>query len=247
MDNALLYQQRSQVARVLQGSLLPPDLPEIPDVDLGSVYLAAGEAYEVGGDFYDVFLRGPEEWVAVMGDICGKGPDAAAATALARHTLRAAAMQVRRPSRVLEVLNEAMLRAESRFCTVAYVDLRLVGGGVRATVCCGGHPLPLIVRRDGRVEPAGVPGMLLGSFPAPLLTDHTVELEPGDALVLYTDGIIEARGEGGDFGEQRLVAVLEQLAGAAPQAIAEAVSDAVLSFQQGAPRDDIAVLVVKVR
>ncbi|HEV7888281.1 MAG TPA: GAF domain-containing protein, partial [Acidimicrobiales bacterium] len=130
LDNARLFAERSQVARTLQASLLPPHLPDIPGLEVDGVFRPGGEGVEVGGDFYDVFLTEPGDWAMVVGDVCGKGAEAAAVTALGRYTLRAAAMQARRPSRVLHVLNEAMLRQDPGrpFLTVAYARVQLGDG-----------------------------------------------------------------------------------------------------------------------
>jgi serine phosphatase RsbU (regulator of sigma subunit) len=248
VDNARLYQEHTYISKTLQKSLLPPHLPEIPGVDVAARYHAAGEGYEVGGDFYDLFEVARGDWAILVGDVCGKGADAAATTALAPHTFRAAAMQARKPSRVLRTLNEAILRAETRFCTTAYVRLRPNStGAARATIACGGHPLPLLLRADGRLEVAGKPGTLLGSFPEPELTDQTVDLRSGDVLVLYTDGVTEARSDHQTFGEDRLRAVLEARRGKSAAEIAAAIEEAALEFQQGRARDDIAVVVLRMR
>jgi PAS domain S-box-containing protein len=183
MQNARLFKERDEIARKLQESLLPPQLPVIPGCELASLYRAAGEGSEVGGDFYDVFATGDGGWTLVIGDVCGKGPDAAGVTGLARHTLRATAMQERKPSRILATLNEAILqqRSDHVFCTVSYVRLKTGRRGARLTVCCGGHPQPLVLRTNGTVEPVGVPGTLLGVFPDPELSDKAVDLDRGDA------------------------------------------------------------------
>ncbi|MCA1831261.1 MAG: SpoIIE family protein phosphatase [Actinobacteria bacterium] len=247
IDNARLYRERSSVAQTLQQSLLPPSLPLIPRVELAARYRPAGEGNEVGGDFYDVFRTGRDDWAIVIGDVCGKGADAAAMTALARYTLRAAAMQAKKPTRVLSTLNEALLihDTDRKFCTVIYVRLRTVDNHVRVTIACGGHPPPVVIHADGKVTTAGVPGMLLGLFPDPDLTDTTVDLAPGDALVLFTDGVTEARSGDDFFGEERLMTMLEDFADRDAVAIADGIERAVLAFQTGKPRDDTAILVVR--
>ena len=171
VDNARLYTERSYIARTLQESLLPVELPDIPGVEAAARFRPTGEGNEVGGDFYDMFETGDRGWTVVIGDVCGKGPDAAAVTALARYTLRAAAMRERLPSRSLAVLNEALLRQrdDRRFCTVAYAYFEKLDRGARVGVACGGHPLPLLLRADGTVETVGVPGTLLGVVPDPNL------------------------------------------------------------------------------
>ncbi|MDQ1446652.1 MAG: hypothetical protein QOI20_3116 [Acidimicrobiaceae bacterium] len=252
LDNARLFTERSEVARTLQASLLPPHLPEIPGVELAGLYEPGGEGLDVGGDFYDVFLTEPGDWALVVGDVCGKGAEAAAVTAMGRYTLRAAAMQARRPSRVLHVLNEAMVRqgAARPFLTVAYARLQLgESGGARVTVGCGGHPLPLVLRADGTVESVGRPGTLLGCFEEVEIEDVAVDLQPGDALVLYTDGVDEARDRGGrQLGPEGLAAVLAGAAGLSPDEVNARVHQAVAAYQADrgdVVADDVAVLTMR--
>jgi serine phosphatase RsbU (regulator of sigma subunit)/methanogenic corrinoid protein MtbC1/putative methionine-R-sulfoxide reductase with GAF domain len=258
LDNAELFSVSSEVARVLQASLLPPHLPDIPGVELDGLYQpGSGAGVDVGGDFYDVFVTEPGDWALVVGDVCGKGAEAAAVTAMGRYTLRAAAMQARRPSRVLHVLNEAMLRQDPGrpFLTVAYARLQLPteeaagdGAAVRVTVGCGGHPLPFVVRADGRVETLGRAGTLLGCFPELDVEDVASDLASGDALVLYTDGVDEARGwDGEPLGRDRLREVLSSCAGLTPAAVNRRVADAVEERRGGRPGDDVAMLTLRVR
>ncbi len=248
VDNARLYTERSYIARTLQESLLPVELPDIPGVEAAARFRPTGEGNEVGGDFYDMFETGNRGWTVVMGDVCGKGPDAAAVTALARYTLRAAAMREHLPSRSLAVLNEALLRQrdDRRFCTVAYAYIEKLDRGARVGVACGGHPLPLLLRAEGTVETVGAPGTLLGVVPDPNLEDRAVTLEPGDALVFYTDGVIESRGDATVLDERRLAELVATCAGAGADAIAAKVEEAAVLSQGGRPRDDIAVLVLRV-
>jgi serine phosphatase RsbU (regulator of sigma subunit) len=180
--------------------------------------------------------------------VCGKGPKAAALMGAARHTIRTAAIRERRPSDVLSTLNTALHQrlADQWFCTVAYVRVRRAADGARLTICSGGHPLPLVVRADGRVEVAGRPGTLLGVFPDIELWDTAVDLRPGDTLVLYTDGVTDEQRDGEEFGVERLTDVLRATAGAPPDEVARAIEDAVVAFRPEAPSDDLAVLVAKV-
>jgi PAS domain S-box-containing protein len=248
IDNARLYTDRAYIARTLQQSLLPVELPDIPGIETAARFRPTGEGNDVGGDFYDVFETGHRGWTVVMGDVCGKGPDAAAVTALARYTLRAAAMREWLPSRSLSVLNEALLRQrdDRRFCTVAYAYLEKLDHGARAGISTGGHPLPLVLRVDGSVEPVGAPGTLLGVVPDPDLEDRTVTLEPGDTLVFYTDGVIESRVGDGILDERRLAELIATCAGSGPDTIASRVEEAAVMSQSGRPKDDIAVLVLQV-
>jgi serine phosphatase RsbU (regulator of sigma subunit) len=247
VENARLYGERDHVARTLQQSLLPPALPEIPGVEIAARYLPAGAGNEVGGDFYDLFptLGG---WALVIGDVCGKGPEAAAVTALARYTIRAASMRESGPVRILLTLNEAIRQhgPADRFCTGIFASLVHRAAGPRLDFACGGHPLPLLVRPGGQVERLGDPGTLLGALPRPRLSWCAVDLEPDDALLLYTDGVIEARNGAGElFGEERLAEVLGGCAGLEAEATAGCVEHAVAGFQSGPPRDDLAFLVLR--
>jgi PAS domain S-box-containing protein len=245
LDNARLYEERSAVARTLQRSLLPPALPALPGMELAARYLPAGAGAEVGGDFYDCFATGGGDWALVIGDVCGKGAEAAAITALARYTLRASVLHSRQPRTVLTGLNEALVREDLdyRFCTVLYVSLTPRGGRVGAVVSTGGHPLPLLLRADGSVETAGRPGTLLGVLDAPEISEEEIVLEPGDALVLYTDGVVDASLESETERLQRFVG---GLAGRDAETIAAAVENHVRSGAAGALRDDVALLVVRV-
>jgi serine phosphatase RsbU (regulator of sigma subunit) len=253
VDNARLYRERSHIARTLQRSLLPK-LPQIPGVEVGVEYLPVGEENEVGGDFYDLIEAGdgddPDGWLAVIGDVCGKGATAAAVTALARYTIRAIAMREDEPSAVLSALNEAMIRQldDEQFCTVACARLKPVDdAGFEITVARGGHPAPLVLRADGSVEAVTAPGKALGVFRDPELADRKIRLGAGEAVIFYTDGIVEARGpDDSFFGEGRLRELLGSCAGLEAPAIAEKLRDVTLEYGEGNPRDDLAVLVLRV-
>jgi len=240
--------QRSlELARALQTSLLPPRLPEVPGLDLGARYHPALAGLEVGGDFYDVFDTGGD-WAVVIGDVCGKGPEAAALTALARYTIRSVAMDLRHPAQVLRKLNDTLLHHQlgERFCTVVYGRVVASVGGLRVTVCRGGHPPPIVVRSGGDLEPMGPDGGLLGLFPEIRLWEETAQLNPGDSLVFYTDGVTEAARGREQFGDTRLEEVLRACAGQTAAEVAENVEAAVIDFGGPQPRDDIAVLVLHV-
>jgi PAS domain S-box-containing protein len=248
VQNARLYSERSYIAQTLQRSLLPPVLPSIPGLEVAARFHAAGEGFEVGGDFYDLFATRHERWAAVIGDVCGKGPDAAVVTALARYTLRAAAMQVSEPSRILTLLNETMLHdhaQQGRFCTVAYASLQPAGSVVELQVASGGHPLPFVLRGDGRVERLGSSGTLIGIVPEVELRDTEARLQPGDTLVLYTDGVIDARRNGDPLGEDGLAELLAECGGLGPAAIAERVETAAVKHWGGTVGDDVAVVVLR--
>jgi serine phosphatase RsbU (regulator of sigma subunit) len=241
------YTRERHIAQVLQRSLLPPTLPVVPGLAVAVRFIAAGEGIEVGGDFYDVFRARGNAVAALIGDVCGKGPEAASVTALARHTLRAAAAYEARPSAVLALLHRALrdARDDGRFCTVAYCDFEVRPDGLRMVLCCGGHPLPLVLRADGRVEPVGKLGTLLGADIEPALADVVIELAPGDLIVLYTDGVTEVRrGRKEIFGHRDLAELLERCARLPADVLAQSIQDAVLAAADGRPRDDIAILVI---
>lgn len=239
-------QRIQELVRTLQSSLLPTELPVIPGVEVAARYHAGLDGLEVGGDFYDVFDTGGD-WAVVIGDVCGKGAEAAAVTAVARSTIRSVAMDLRHPSQVLRRLNDALLRHDlgDRFCTVVYSRLVPTGRGARLVVSRGGHPAPLVRRRDGRVEPIGAAGPLVGVFPDMRVWDETATIEPGDAVVFYTDGVTEARRDDEQFGEDRLLALLAQVAADSAAGVAEAIESAVLDFTGGRPTDDMAIVVLR--
>ena len=235
------------LARTLQDNLLPPALPRVPGLDLGAVYRPAGRGDEVGGDFYDVFSTAPGDWVVVVGDVVGKGVAAATLTSLVRYTVRAVAMRARQPRTVLAALNDALFQQHAeRVCTVALARIRLTAGDpAHVTICLGGHPRPLAVRRRGDPAPFGRFGTVLGALTSPTLHESTTTLDPGDALLLYTDGVVEGRRDGEFFGEQRLSDLAGALRDRDAATIAEGVAAAAVEHQHGTPGDDIAVVVVR--
>ena len=255
VDNARLYSERAHIARTLQQSLLPPELPQPPGLELAARFRAAGEGFEVGGDFYDVFDTGRSRWAAVIGDVCGKGPEAAAVTALARYTLRATAMTEDVPSRILATLNEAMLRQrdDRRFSTVLYACLDSRGPQQMLRFASGGHPLPLILRAGGQAREVGTPGTLLGIVSDPDLRDEEVALQPGDVIVLYTDGVTDSAAPHRVLEPEDLGDALRDHRLESADEIAELLMQLALGTGTGngngaapPPRDDIAILVIKV-
>lgn len=240
IENARLYEERVSAARTLQRSLLPPSLPEVPGLQIAANFSPYGEGDLVGGDFYDVFQVQDGSWIAVVGDVCGKGVEAAVLTGLARHTLRAAALTADRPSGVLRLLNDAILRQGlDRYCTVALARIEVGEGGAALTVSVGGHPLPIVVHPWGAAEQIGVHGTLLGLFDEPTLIDAQVPLGPGDALVLYTDGWLD---EHMADPERALCEALRGVASSAPAAAIERLE------RGSAPptKDDRAMMVLRV-
>jgi hypothetical protein len=245
ISNARLYERERTIARTLQRSLRPGELPHVPGLAAAVRFRPAGENIELGGDFYDLYRARDGGWAALIGDVQGKGPDAAAVTALARHTLRAAATYEHSPSAVLTLLHRALReqRSDDRFITVAYAHMQVAVEHVRLELACGGHPLPLVVHRDGTVEAVGRLGTLLGTDIDPLLADVTVELDLGDVLVLYTDGVTEVRRRRTEiFGSNELLELLQGCGGLSPAEVADRVEHAVLTASDGELRDDVAIL-----
>lgn len=235
-----------ELARTLQESLIPPTPPRIPGIDIGAAFRPAGMGDEVGGDFYDVFELSDGRWAIVIGDVRGKGAPAAAVTALVRYTIRAAAMQTRTPSDVLQVLNDAMLhQLDDTFCTVLYALVDPVKDPGTVLLTSGGHPLPLLVASDGSVSTVGREGTLVGVLEHLDLHDDVVSLKRGESLVLFTDGVTEARAGRMFFGKARLLYQLSKTRALSASEIADSLVDELVDFQGGRPRDDIAVVVLR--
>jgi PAS domain S-box-containing protein len=248
--NARLYTERSRIARTLQQSLKPTRLPEIPGMEVAARFRPAGDQNEVGGDFYDVFPSRDGVWTALVGDVSGKGAQAAAVTSVTRHTLRAGAALSDSPAENLTLLNEVLLAdngLEGRFCTVVYARLCPAEDKALVTLANGGHPPPLVLRSSGEVERVDVPGTLLGVLPDPSFEERDVSLRPGDLLLFYTDGVIELPDTDLIVGEERLAATLRACAGASAGAVVAAVAGMAMPTHGVSARDDIAVLALKVR
>ena len=242
-ENARLASERSEVARVLQEGLKPPALPHMPGWETAAVYLPAGEVNAVGGDFYDAFEI-DDGWMVTVGDVVGRGAAAASLTALARHTIRTAGVLTGDPRRALELLDaELRARGEGALCTAAILLLpRSKQDPADVTFVSAGHPLPLLLR-DGAVEEVGSPGPLLGAFEGAKWSPEKLRLGAGDQLVLFTDGVVEARGREDRFGDERL---RQELAGAeGPPAAIRRVTQALEGFIGGEPEDDVALVVVR--
>jgi PAS domain S-box-containing protein len=247
IENVRLEERERQIARTLQASLLPPRLPVIAGLEAAARYIAGGEGTLVGGDMYDLFPVG-DDWAFVVGDVCGKGAEAAALTAMVRYTLRAEATHHGSPGEVLGLTNAAILRQfdDGRFCTVLHGRARVGGGPVQLTLASAGHPPPLVLRAAGSIETLPCSGPLLGVLRSVEHADVAAELGPGDALVCFTDGVTEGRGPGGMFGDVSLRETLLGCAGRTADAIAERLVSAALAFQGGRTQDDLALLVLRV-
>jgi serine phosphatase RsbU (regulator of sigma subunit) len=243
LDNANLYAERTRVARTLQRSLLPDALPTVGGLRLASAYHPVGEGSEVGGDFYDVFESPSGCWL-VVGDVCGKGVEAAAVTALVRHSIRVLALEWGRPERVLRGVNTAMLShaLSQRFATAILVRLDLDENGVRATIASAGHPPPLLLKADGQASSPTVSGTLLGVLEQIDTQDVEVTLGPGDSLVLYTDGLTDAGAPSREIALDELHRQLAASAPATPAVLVEQLVQLARERSGGRLRDDIAIL-----
>jgi serine phosphatase RsbU (regulator of sigma subunit) len=245
-DNARLYAEQAHVARTLQRSLMPAVLPAISGLELASCFRPMGAGNEVGGDFYDAFGDQESCWL-VVGDVCGKGAEAAALTGFLRHTTVAHAREGISAGGVLSQVNQAMLDQDfdGWFATAILAHLHFVGPEVEVTIAAAGHPAALVARAGGHVEECGDSGTLLGIFPDPVIQEVSTILKPGDILALYTDGLLEAH------APDRIVTVqemIEQLKQTSPRSAQDAI-DALLELANldDDVRDDIAILAVQVK
>ncbi len=251
LDRAQLEEERADLSRRLQRSLLPGALQAPPRMEVAAVYHPLGTGMELGGDVYDVWSRADGSWGLAIADAAGTGPEAAALTAMIRFTLRALSVGDSDVVSVMTNLNRALVEAgatghdSERFCTALFGVLRPTAAGAELALAGGGHPSPLVRRANGRIEDVPVMGMLLGVFPEAAVGTRSVQLGPGDAVVLYTDGVIEARRDGDTFGEEGLRAAIEA-APAGARLLAEAIDRAVGVHVGGTLTDDLAVLVVRV-
>jgi serine phosphatase RsbU (regulator of sigma subunit)/PAS domain-containing protein len=248
-----VFRQRSQVAEALQASLLPARLPDrVPGLEFTAAYIGATQFQEISGDFYDVFktgdLKAGDSWAIAVGDVCGKGQDAAAMTAAARHAIRALATVHKTPDEVLAAANQVLVAEDydDRFVTASLAFLRQRGSRVEVSIGGCGHPGPAVVRADGRVEILEQDGLPLGLFDdiQPGRTD--LELGAGDVLFFYTDGVTEARGADKSFFEDRLADELAAVAGRSAADVVRAVQELVTSFSAGELKDDVTILAVRV-
>ncbi len=251
VDNAQLYAERAHIASTLQAGLLPPALPSIPRLETAAHYLPAGAAAEVGGDFYDLFAVGPDRWALVVGDVCGKGAEAAAVTAMARYTLRAASVAgAAGPSEAFGLLNEAMAveRVGERFLTAVMGEIEVTEDRARLRMVCAGHPCPIVVRADGEIAAVQISGGLLGIARELSWAETTIELAPGDGILLYTDGVTEADRRAPLSSHELATELSARLGGAAPDS-AQVLAGALRALAQaraGGPlRDDVAIVALR--
>ncbi|GAB3110057.1 hypothetical protein GCM10027160_09820 [Streptomyces calidiresistens] len=253
-----LLNRLHDTARALQAPLLPPDLPRLPGLDIAARYRAQGDSLDIGGDFYDVFPLSDGRWVLVLGDVCGKGPAAAAVTGLVRHTVWTAAQQDPDPARVLPIVHRALCRENSPFCTLVQAVLEPSGAAgpsdapsVRLRLASAGHPAPLLRRHDGRTRLLTDHGPLLGAFDITELPVHTTVLRPGDSLALYTDGFTEGSGPHLNREPEDLADLVASWPGPEGERPAEQLADLLfadaLTRWQGRLRDDLALITLTAR
>lgn len=245
-EQALLASRENlaHIARTLQQSLLPAELPSIDGVSLAATYRPTGEGNEVGGDFYDVFALGDGRWAMVLGDVCGKGPEAASLTSLVRYTLRAALVAGNEPQASIELLNTLIaIERPGDFCTLAAIFLD--PSDRTAVVLTAGHPPVIHLTAAGAVHRIDSSGYFVGPFPTWKGETREVSLEPGDQLLAYTDGLTEARRGRQEFGASAFDETLGRLAGGRVGATVARLEEAVLSYA-GALSDDLAILACQI-
>ena len=242
-----MFRRKSEAAESLQASLMPASLPTVPWLEFAAAYIGAQQWQETSGDFYDVFPAS-DGWAIAIGDVCGKGQDAAAMTAAARHSIRALAHVHDAPADVLTAANQVLLAGDygERFVTASLAFLRQHEGRVQVRLGGCGHPGPALVRADGRVEILEADGMPLGLFDGSEASKLEVELRRGDLLFFYTDGVTEARSADLAFFEDRLADELASVAGGSAAETVHAVQELVTSFSDGDLRDDVTMLAVRV-
>jgi serine phosphatase RsbU (regulator of sigma subunit)/PAS domain-containing protein len=241
-----LLTRQTETAAALRSSLLPPVLKAVPGVDIAAAHMSPTRGREVGGDFYDVYPT-PEGWGVAIGDVCGKGDDAAAATAAARHAIRVLAHWDADPAHVLRRANDIMLTEEfgGRFVTADAAHLSWRGGTLRVVLASAGHPGPVLLRPDGRTRVLAGGGVALGIFHDPEPATQEVELEPGDVLFFFTDGLTGARSPQLTYLDDVLADSLAALAGRPAADVVADMRKVVLDFSAGVLRDDLTMLALR--
>lgn len=247
VERARLFDERASIARILQQGLLPREIPVIPGVDLAVRYRPAGGGSSVGGDFYDVLELNDGAWLAVVGDVCGKGAQAAVHSGLLRTTIAAMSLHAVAPAEILDLANRALMRQGQSwpYATVVCAAFRPVSGGLHVDVASAGHPPALLRRVDGSLREIGVEGLMIGVQAELGLRTAGLSLRSGDSLSLFTDGMVDATADAERFGEARLSAVVQRAPAGDAEQMAEHIAGAVSDFETGSPRDDRALLVLR--
>jgi PAS domain S-box-containing protein len=247
VESARIYTERTRIAHILQRALLPESLPEIPGVEIEALYSPAGELNDVGGDFYDAFEYREDRWMLLIGDVCGKGARAAGVTALARHTLRAAAMSGQSPAGMLDLLHRALRRQPpgADLCTVCLVTIERTAENGLLSVALAGHQPPLLIGEDGKASQLGEPGTVLGVVDPVDIRETPALMRRGETLLLYTDGVPEAGRSGTQLGEAGLLELCVQAPGLPLAELLGRIERAALDSAAGRLRDDIALLALR--
>ena len=233
--------EAAALAQTLSRTLIPPAPPSVPHLDIAAAYRPAGDGREVGGDFYDVFQVSETGWVVVLGDVSGKGVHAATVTSLVRHTVRTLAIDHPDPAELLHGVDAVLTREDTdHYCTLVVVRMDYVDGGWDLRISLAGHPPALLRSPDGTVTELGTPGSPAGLMPDPSFSCVRHRMDQG-LLTVYTDGVTEARGVAGMYGEDRLYGLVEQLPHDA-QAQVDGIVASALAYQDGLPADDIAIV-----
>lgn len=246
IDNARTHHERRRIAHELQQSLLPPKLPMIKGVELGAEYVPIGDDVEVGGDFYDLVQVDEDRWLVVIGDVSGKGAQAANVTGSMREVLRVLARDGRPLMSILDTLNGILYQRGGQYCTLALAIVQRDPDGVlRVALNLAGHDQPLLIRDDGSVVAVGTCGTAIGLFE--VLDSPTVDVtvHSGETLVFFTDGVTERRRGSNFFGSDRLTDALSELAGHTADVVAARLRKTVLDFSPEPPRDDIAIITLR--
>jgi serine phosphatase RsbU (regulator of sigma subunit) len=239
VENARLHTTLTSIAETVQRSLLPRPLPDIPGWEVASIYRPAKTEIriDVGGDFYE-FFEHDGTWFAILGDVGGKGVKAASITALMRHGARVACRSEPHPAAILGRLDEALAQQPGdALCLSLHAD--------HVVISSAGHPPAILVSVDGKLREAPSAGPLLGAFPGCERPHQRIDVRPGDLLVLYTDGVIEAPGRDGRFGAERLRAVLSAQAGSRPRALLDRLEAALGAFAFAPAHDDVAAVALR--
>jgi PAS domain S-box-containing protein len=244
LDNARLYQERDRIAANLQRGLRPPHPPEVPGLEISVVFEAAGEGIEIGGDFYDVLPTDDGCWL-LIGDVAGKGPEAAGVSVAVRHSVRGLTREIADPGEVLGRVNELLLEGTNLtdFATAALIRMHDEGESWRATIATAGHPPAVLLTREGPVQLGG--GAMLGARSEAELAEHEAVLAPGDTLVLYTDGWLEAGPVARHRRPESLAELVGELADRPLREVPERLRLEAMTRGGGSLRDDLVVLAVR--
>jgi serine phosphatase RsbU (regulator of sigma subunit) len=247
IDNARIHAERRRIAQTLQQSLLPPALPAVDGIGFGAEYVPTLGDAEVGGDFYDLVPMPAGRWLVVIGDVSGKGVQAASVTGLVRDVIRVLVRDGRPLPDIMARINETLVeRGGGRYCTLAMAVLvKGRQGQLDVTLYLAGHDRPVLVCPDGKATFVGTPGTALGLLPQVKSPNLVLSMAPGDTLIFYTDGVTERRRGSELFGIDRLRAAAGTFAGLSAAAVATRLRAAALTFSPEPPRDDIAILALR--